>query len=252
MAQMTDFEFVGTVQHAMSPWSSIECDDARAIVSYDGPYMFNGMSLIWIGEKVKNYFDSASYSLVDSIAFYRKHHLYISVKATGGTRTLLDFYIPAGQWRTDTQSVTCFCVYDGIGDSDELYIGDGSGFVWQFDTGYAANGSFTTKDFSAPNPFTEIVIHGVDVIQRSASSSPGTLVIEFRIDQTLNTSIVLTTATMTALYAISQKFTMGTEDYVKGSKIGLYVTPSATSKHLAIQVIRIWGEIAPITKALEV
>ncbi len=204
-ATMADFQETGIKKHAMGPWATCPVGEQVAVVSYDGVYIFDGRAHRYISEQVKNYFDSSSYTLSGVVAFYRKNHLYISVISTGGTRTLLDCFIPpVGSlhegiaWRTSDYVANCFWTLDGIGDNDELYIGDRTGNVYQIASGIASTSTLRTKDFNATdgNPsatmFDDVILYGVQVIQKSTSSSPGVLKLTFYSDQIASLDTIVT------------------------------------------------------------
>lgn len=250
-ASIGSWEETGLVKHSMGPYASTQAEDGQAVVSYDGVYLFSGYAYQYISEKVKNFFDPATYDLDSAIIFYRRRHLYVAVRTTGGTCTLLDFYLPRKAWRTSGYDVNCFCVWDGPGDNQELYIGDRSGNVYQLDTSYASTSSIVTADMPASDdPFEEVTLHTLSIIARSASSTPGNLNIQFRIDQVLNATITKA-ATLSTAYALTRFQLRAVSDYLKGSKIGLSIAPSVTDKHFAIQAIQLTGEIAPSIKQYE-
>ena len=121
-------------------------------------------------------------------------------------------------------------------------------------SGYAATGTIVTKDFTAPDPFSEIVIHGVDIIARSASATAN-ITVQFRKDQVVDSGITLTfpvSGYLTAYNKLYPNFIMGTENYIKGNSIGLSIALPGSSKHAAIKAIHIWGEICPLPESLEV
>lgn len=260
-----DFQERGLIKNSMGPWASCAVEDARAVVSYDGVYIFTGNGFEYISEQVKNYFDSANYDLSEAVAFYRKRHLYISIITTGGARKLLDYDVQKKSWRTSDIICNCFCEFDGIGDNAEIYFGDRLGAVYQFDTGYATTMDIITKDFSAKDvlpaaiitPFDEIELHEVWLLARSASTTPGTITVTFRVNQTASYGSIsksvpdgtIKTA-LTAAYDLYPIQLLGIENMIKGSKIGLRLQHS-TAKHIAIQAILMIGEVSPLQRVYE-
>ena len=252
----SDFQERGIVKHSMGPFASCEVEGARAIVSYDGVYIFNGGSFQYISDNVRNYFDSDSYDLSETIAFYRERHLYISVLSTGGVRTFLDCYLPKLAWRTGSYVINCFCVAQGIGDNNEIYIGDKSGSVYQFDTGYASSFEAVTKDYRADNanPFAEVVLSEIFVMARSVSSDAGAINIQFRMNQLLNAGIIKafpSTGNLGSTYKLYHHQLQGVSDYLKGSKVGLSISPGTLAKHFAIEAILLKGEVSPLPETYE-
>lgn len=260
LAEVTsgDIEEIGVVKHSMGPWASCTVEGSRAFVSYDGVYLMNGSQVTGpISEAIENYFTGGSYTLASTKAIYRNKHLWLSIKlTTGSVRSLLDCYLPGQQWRTSDYKICCFCIFDGDGDKGELYGGTSDGYVYQLDTGYASTLAVVTKDYpvSADNPFEEVVIKELWVKGRSAEASAGGIAIQFRINQTLNTTITKTfpsTGHIANVYTTYFEQLMGVNDYLKGSKIGLSIAPSAAGKHLAIEAILIKGEITGLPLTLE-
>ena len=251
-----DFDEVETKKNAIGPWATVKCDDyGNALVATDGVYLFNGLQHEYISEDIKNYFDSATYDLDAVIAFYRKRHLYLSVKTVGGTRSILDYYIFGRKWRIADDSICAFCTFDGPTDNGEMYVGTTDGYIYQFDTGYSAASLAVTKDYPmTSNPFEEVVLQEIWVKARSVSSTPGAINIQFRVDQVLNGSITLSfpsTGNLAATYTTYFQQLLGVQDYLKGSKIGLSIAPGTNSKHFAIEGIYLRGSIAELPKTLE-
>lgn len=255
-ATPSDFQERGIVKHSMGPFASCQIEEQRAIVSYDGVYIFNGASFQYISERVKNYFDPSVYTISKAIAFYRKKHLYISVETTGGLRSFLDCYISPEslKWRTSDYIINCFCVAEGIGDNNEIYVGDRQGNVYQFDSGYAESFELQTKDYPVDiDPFKEVVLSDIYVIAKSSSGGSG-LNVGFRINQKLTSVTKLFPAggvSLGALYKLYHAQLKGIEDYLKGYKVGLVLTPSANDVHCAVQAIKLVGEIAPLEEEYE-
>ena len=100
-----DVQEMALVKHCVGPNAACPTDELYALVSYDGVYLFDGYKTFCISEpgeglgNVKDYFDSNYYDVSESVLFYRKKHLYVSVKSTGGTRSLLDCYLPTAAWK---------------------------------------------------------------------------------------------------------------------------------------------------------
>jgi hypothetical protein len=112
-----------------------------------------------------------------------------------------------------------------------------------------------TKDYQiTDNPFEEVLLKEIWVKGRSAEESAGAIKIQFRINQTLNTSITKTfpsTGHIATVYTTYFEQLMGVNDYLKGSKIGLSISPSVAGKHLAIEAILLKGEITGLPLTLE-
>jgi hypothetical protein len=256
IAGAADLQETGLVKHSMGPWASCKVEEAIAVVSYDGVYVFTGHNHRYISEQVEDHFDSASYDLSEAVEFYRNRHLYVSVITTGGTRKLLDYFIERSAWRKSDYVVNCFCVADGIGDNDEIYIGDLTGSVYQFDTGYTSSSEAVTKDYAADpaNPFAEVVLQEIFMMARSASASPGVINVQFRMNQLLNAGIVKSfpsTGNLTSTYTLYHGQLMAVNNYLKGSKIGLAITPGTLGKHFAIESILLIGEISDLPEIYE-
>ena len=257
-ATPADFQERGMVKHSMGPFASCQIDEQRAIVSFDGVYVFNGASFQYISEAVKNYFDPSVYTISKAIAFYRKKHLYISVETTSGLRSFLDCYLSQDglKWRTSDYVVNCFCVAEGIGDNNEIFIGDRQGNVYQFDDGYTSSFELQTKDYpaDATDPFKEVVLSEIYVMAKSGSVNPGGVNIQFRMNQKVFSIIKLFPASgvLMGIYKLYHAQLKGVENYLKGSKVGLIITPSVYDKHCAIQAIKLMGEISPLPEEYEV
>jgi hypothetical protein len=249
-------EYVGISKSSIAPLASAQVDDIRAFVADDGVYLFSSQAPIYISEEVKTYFDSASYDL-DAVIMspYHKRHLYISVKTTGGTRSLLDLYVPTRQWSTKPYSYTAFCIFDGPGDNGELYAGSSDGYVYQMGTGYEEM-TVVTKDYpvSTVNPYLETTLENIWVKARSDSATPGSVNIQFRMDQTLNGSITVSfpsTGNLTSTFQTYWVQLVGVYNYLKGSKVGISITQSTSDKHVEIESIFIQGSAAALPKILE-
>jgi hypothetical protein len=251
-----DIEEIGVVKHSMGAWASCPVEGMRAFVSYDGVYLMNGSQVQGpISDLIENKFTGGTYTLASTKAIYRNKHLYLSMLATA-TRSLLDCSFPGHQWRTSDYAIRCFCIFDGPGDTQQLYGGTTDGYIYQLDTGYASTLAVTTKDYQAvsANPFEEVVLTEIWVKAKSAEASAGAVTIQFRIDQTLNTTITKTfpsTGHIANVYTTYFEQLMGINDYLKGSKIGMTIAPSVAGKHLAIEAILLKGEIAKLPKILE-
>jgi hypothetical protein len=259
-ATPSDFHETAIIKHSMGPFASCQVDEERAIVSYEGVYIFNGASVRYISDDVKDYFDPATYTIQDAIVFYRKRHLYISVMRTGGLRKFLDCYLKVDgtvAWRTSDYIVNCFCVAEGIGDNNEIYVGDRQGNVYQFDSGYVSDFEVITRDFPANpiDPFEEVILAEIYVMARSLSINPGAVQVQFRINQRLEplvTKLFPAVGHLSSIYRLYHAQLRGIEDYLKGHKIGLVVTPSVGDKHQAIEAIKLVGEIAPLEEIYEI
>jgi hypothetical protein len=108
----SDVQETGLVKYSMSPYGSAQVDENWAYVSYDGVYLFSGYNYKLISEPVKNYFDMANYDNTLARMIYANKHLYVSVKKTvagGGTRYLLDCYIPKMSWSYSDITCESFC-----------------------------------------------------------------------------------------------------------------------------------------------
>jgi hypothetical protein len=209
-----------------------------------------------ISDAIEDKFTGSTYSHAYTKAIYRNKHLWLSVKAaSGGARSLLDCYLPEQKWRTSDYTVCCFCIFNGPGDAGELYGATTNGYVYQLDTGYASTMEVVTKDYQiTDNPFEEVLLKEIWVKGRSAEASAGAIKIQFRINQTLNTSITKTfpsTGHIATVYTTYFEQLMGVNDYLKGSKIGLSISPSVAGKHLAIEAILLKGEITGLPLTLE-
>ena len=159
-------------------------------------------------------------------------------------------------WVSHAYSVTCFCLFDGPGDNEELYVGDASGNIYQMDSGYASGMVVLTKDDDMGHPFDEKIVHGIAVVARSVSSSPGVIDLQFTLDQTLNTTITLTfpktgDPDLSSKYTYFRVDTVGIYDIIQGFKIGLKIWPSVDAKHFAIQKIYMWGVLKPLNQQRE-
>lgn len=252
-----DIEEIGVVKHSMGPWASCPIEGARAFVSYDGVYLMNGSNAQGpISDPIEDKFTGGVYSHAYTKAIYRNKHLFLSIKATsGGARSLLDCFMEGLIWRTSDYAVCCFCIFDGYGDSGELYAGTTDGYIYQLDTGYASTMAAVTKDYPAnpEDPFQEVTLKEIWVKARSAEASAGGVRIQFRIDQVLNTSITKTfpsSGNLSSAYGTYFEQLMGVENYLTGSKIGVSIAPSVAGKHQAIEAILLKGEIAEQIKAL--
>ncbi len=258
-----DIQETGLTKNSIACDGSAKFEDLQGFVGYDGPYIFNGHSYSFIGEPVKNYFDSNSYTLDEVKGAYRKRHAFFSVKASASpyTRTLLDCYLPTNQWRTSAYEFTCFCIFDGEGDNGELYAGSDDGYIYQIDTGLAATSQITTKDFGpmdgdvgTDDPFWDILLKGMFIIVKSDSPTPGGISIQFRVNQVLNGAITVTfpgTGDLTSVRIVYYALLQGIADYIKGNKIGLSITPSSSDKDFEIEAIKIVGELTPLTLPIE-
>ncbi len=254
-----DIQEMGFVKNAVSTWGGIKVDELYAYVSYDGCYIFDGYSSKLISEmngNVKNYFDPVSYDITEVVLFYRKKHLYISVESLSGSRTLLDCYLPTGQWSISDYIVNCAWVLDGQADNAELYAGDLLGNIWKMDTGYATTTIIETKAFDAGtgNPFDEILLKEIWIKAKSDSTSTGTLVIEFLVDQVLVVTFYMDTPAsgdISSTYKTYFGQLQGVHDYLKGSKISIRVTHSTPSKHFALESLYLVGEITGLPNLLE-
>jgi len=259
LAEITadDIEEIGVVKHSMGPWASCDVEGSRAFVGYDGVYLMSGSQVTGpISDAIEDKFTGSTYSHAYTKAIYRNKHLWLSVKAaSGGARSLLDCYLPEQKWRTSDYTVCCFCIFNGPGDAGELYGATTNGYVYQLDTGYASTMEVVTKDYQiTDNPFEEVLLKEIWVKGRSAEANAGAIKIQFRINQTLNTSITKTfpsTGHIATVYTTYFEQLMGVNDYLKGSKIGLSISPSVAGKHLAIEAILLKGEITGLPLTLE-
>lgn len=250
-----DIEEIGVVKHSMGAWASCPVEGSRVFVSYDGVYLMNGSQVTGpISDLIEDKFTGGTYTLGSTKAIYRNKHLYLSMLAMA-TRSLLDCSFPGLQWRTSDYAIRCFCIFDGPGDTQQLYGGTTDGYIYQLDTGYASTLAVTTKDYQATtNPFDEVVLKEIWVKAKSAEASAGAVTIQFRIDQTLNATITKSfpsSGHIANVYTTYFEQLMGINDYLKGSKIGLAIAPSVVGKHLAIEAILLKGEIAGLPKILE-
>lgn len=258
LAEVTadDIEEIGVVKHSMGPWASCDVEGSRAFVSYDGVYLMNGSQVTGpISEAIEDKFTGSTYTHASTKAIYRNKHLYLSILATA-TRSLLDCYLPGQQWRTSDYAIRCFCIFDGPGDTGQLYGGTTDGYIYQLDTGYASTLAVVTKDYqvSTNNPFEEVVLKEIWVKGRSAEASAGAVRIQFRINQTLNTTITKSfpsSGHIGTVYTTYFEQLMGVDGYLKGSKVGLSIAPSVAGKHLAIESILLKGEITGLPLTLE-
>jgi len=254
-AQPSDFEETGIVKTSVNPYASTQCEEFRANILSDGVYLFNGYTHQYISEPIyKPYFDPTQYAINDFKIIYRKKHLYLSVKTVGGTRSILDCYVPKGQWRTANYPINCFCIADALSDNFELYGGSTDGYVYQLDTGTANAMVVTTKDYPiSGNPFQECIFEECWVKAKSNDSSPGGVILQFRIDQS-NTLAILTfpsTGDLTNTYKTYFSQLMGVQNYLKGSKIGLLIGQSLNYKKIEIESILLRGSIPELPKILE-
>lgn len=251
-----DIEEVGDSKPAISPYATCKAEQLTALVSYDGPYLFDGQSYQYIGDLIDTYFSESVYDLDEALVFYADQHLYISVKPITGARTLLDAAGPPIQWRTSDAAINCFCVFDGIGDNGEVYMGDSTGTVWQFGSGYATAATVTTKDFGAGGEesdlFNEIILTNVLVIAKSISATPGPVAITLRKNQADVAGITLYASSdktisgnLASVYTVYRFDLRGNYDEQRGVTIGLKLTHSS-AKHCAIQAIKLEGEITPL------
>lgn len=229
----------------------------RAFVSYDGVYLMNGSQVQGpISDAIEDKFTGGTYNHAYTKAIYRNKHLWLSIKAaSGGARSLLDCYVPKQQWRTSDYTICCFCIFDGPGDSGELYGATTDGYVYQLDTGYASTLSVVTKDYPvSDDPFDEVTLTEIWVKARSAEASAGAVQVQFRINQTLDSTFTLNfphTGHIANVYTSYYENLRGLEKYLKGSKIGLSIAPSTAGKHLAIEAIKLFGILAEKPYTLE-
>ena len=255
-AKPTDFHERGLVKHSMGPFASYPVESQRACVSYDGVYLFDGNSFQYLSDQVKDKFDSTVYNISEAIVFYRKRHIYISVSTIGGTRNLLDYDIDSKAWRISDYIVNCFCVAQGIGDNDEIYVGDNAGNVYQFDIGYASSFEFISKDYAVDpeNKFAEAVLNEIFVMAKSNSLTPGCINIQFRTNQQLQAGIVKSfpsSGNLLSTYKLYHHQLQSVSNYIKGNKIGVAITPGTLGKHFAIEAILLVGEVSPLPEAYE-
>lgn len=188
-----DLQEQGHTLPSMTPFGSCAVDDQRGIPSHDGFYLSAGYQHSRISDPVKNYFVGTAYTQSSIRSVYSQKHLYVSVITSGGTRTLLDCYVPEMAWRTSAYIANSFCVLDAPGDSLQIYYGSTDGYIYPMNPGtYAVAPILESRDFMPSSPFEELVIRGVDVIAKSLSASPGYLNFKFRVNQVLNDSIILT------------------------------------------------------------
>ena len=253
-----DIEEIGVVKHSMGPWASCTAEGMRAIVSYDGVYLMNGSQVQGpISDAIEDKFNGSTYTHANTKAIYRNKHLWLSLKATsGGVRSLLDCFLPNQQWRTSDYAICCFCIFDGPGDSGELYGATTDGYVYQLDTGYASTMAVVSKDYPVDqnNPFGEVVLTEIWVKARSAEASAGSVQVQFRINQALDTTFTLNfphTGNIANVYTSYYENLKGLEKYLKGSKIGISIAPSVAGKHLAIEAILLKGITSGLPYNLE-
>jgi len=252
-----DIEEIHDVKHSVSPWASTKVEGARAVVSFDGVYLYDGLQHILISDEIEGYFGD-SYDISEAVAVYHKKHLFVSVKSLGGTRYLLDCYLPERKWRYSADSYNYFCIADGTEDTGNLYGCSTDGYIYKLRTSTPATTSLAvTKDYPVDpeNPFAEVVLKEIWVMARSASATPGGINFQFRMNQVLNASITKllpSTGNLGSTYTLYHAQLMGVEPYLKGSKIGVSIAPAVASKHFAIEAILLKGEIAPLPETYEV
>lgn len=257
----TSIEEIGDSKFCIAPYAATEAEGLTALVFYEGPYLFDGGSFQYIGGLIDTYFKSATYNLDEVVAFYADRHLYLSVKSNAGVRTLLDAYGPPVQWRTSGEDINCFCIFDGIGDNGEIYIGDSTGTVWLFNSGYETSSAMTTKDFAADgeetDEFRNIILTGILLIAKSTSATPGPLKITLRKNQTdvagitlYASSTYLISGNLGSTYTVYQFDLRGVYAEVRGSTVGIKIE-HATAKHCAIKSVKLTGEITPLLEYYE-
>ncbi len=179
-----DLQERGHILPSMTPFGSCAVDDQRGIPSHDGFYLSAGYQHSRISDPVKNYFVGTAYTQSSIRSVYSQKHLYVSVITSGGTRPLLDCYVPEMAWRTSAYIANSFCVLDAPGDALQIYYGSTDGYIYPMNPGtYAAAPILESRDFMPSSPFEELVIRGVDIIAKSASASPGYLKCKFRVNQ---------------------------------------------------------------------
>ena len=254
----TDIEEIGDSKISVSPYASVKAEQFRIVVSYDGVYVFNGQTFSLMSQNIDTYFNEIVYNLGEAIAFYADQHLYISVKTLTGVRVLLDAYGLQVQWRTSTEDINCFCVFNGIGDNGEIYVGDSTGTVYQFNLGYETLAQAITKDFGAEgeesDPFNDIILTEVHIIAKSLNASAGQIQLQFRKNQTTDTGVTLlfpASGHLPNVYTVYSKSLRGEYNEIRGNKIGAILTHNVANKHCGIQTIKLVGEITPLTSAYE-
>jgi hypothetical protein len=158
-------------------------------------------------------------------------------------------------WATSNYVVNAFCLFDGPGDSGELYVGDESGNVYEMDQDYPDDATLITKDYDSGDPFKEILIDYVIVIAKSKSATAGQINMQFVIDQVLDTSLTVQipkSGDLPSTYTLYFISLQGIKNAIHGSKIGLKFWPNVPNKHFAIQCVKLHGELVPILKQFEV
>jgi hypothetical protein len=88
---------------------------------------------------------------------------------------------------------------------------------------------------------------------RSASLSAGGINIQFRVNQqyTSISKILPASGDLNPTYTLYAAQLLGIENYLKGNKIGIVISPVVAGVHCAIQAIMLVGEIAPMPEFYE-
>lgn len=243
----------GVSMSVLSPWGFAKKDDNMLIATRDGVSEFNGYQSQILSDKVKDFFEDVHTQTDYTALLYSDNHLFLyHANATPDT---FECYLGMGKnaWRELDESFCTMCLFDAPGDSGEVCAGTPNGLVYTLDRlngGPGVNSWMTSKDFSADDPFMDLILDEAHIITY-ATMPDSYLIVHFRANQA-----DVTGATKTiepgGVYGIIKIYLSGNEfTVVKGATVGIDIE-GTDSLMWRVKAIKLIGRAAPRTTEEEV
>lgn len=233
-SQWSTAKTIGRIAYpgTISGWSIAPSPAGIYYTAPDNIYLFNGSYSQPIKEGIENEIkdiNSTYYSLIDSIWWNNTYRLtYVSTLAGGTTpnrQIIWDEFRKA--YVMDDKTITCYQVWNGNGDDNQLYAG--------LTTGYLIQEEGTAESY---NPFihntaTELATGTLSYVETGGTEASPTLVLD---DDTLPTNTLAGTLTSAVqsitAYGIGRTYfnkqVSGSSDAQVYLRTGNVVTPDAT------------------------
>lgn len=144
----------------VAPYSVAQGDGIGFHLAFDGVWMFNGNGFIKISDPIEDIIKSINSSYIqNSFGVYRNGFYWLFYTPSGQTTNqkciiydlnLSNPYTGKNVWfERDGLSMNCPCLFNGVGDANEIYAGGSAstGFVYRLD--YSSTGADVTSNIEA-------------------------------------------------------------------------------------------------------
>jgi hypothetical protein len=239
----------------LSPWGFTKKDDNMLIATRNGVLEFNGYESQVISDKIKDVIEDLHTQTDYAALLYSDNHLFLY--HANATPETFECYLGMGKiaWRELAESFCTMCLFDAPGDAGEVCGGTTTGLVYLSDRtgntyGTGVESWMTSKDFSADDPFMDLILDEAHIIARVAI--PDTfLTVHFRADQA-DVAGALKVIEPSGVYGITKIYLSGNEySIVKGATVGIDIA-GTDSMFWQVKAIKLIGRATPRTAAEEV